>query len=74
MLEVTMNSIRALNIRDRIETIPWRNSNQEAYIGAPGTRIASAKPTAQPVTGEAATALSSRPASAPSKPDHDRGA
>jgi hypothetical protein len=74
MQEMTVNSIRALNVRDRIETIPWRYPNQEPDIGVPSSRIASAKPAAQPVTEKLATALSSKAGSTPVKPDHDCGA
>ena len=64
-LEVNVNSIRALNIRTRIEEIPGRYPNPEPDSGAPSSYIAPVKPAAQPVPEEPATASSSKAAGTP---------
>jgi hypothetical protein len=62
-LEVTMNSIRALNVRTNIEEIPGRHPNPEPGSGAPSSYIAPLKPAMHPVSERPATALNSKPAS-----------
>jgi hypothetical protein len=65
MREVTMNSIRALNVRTRIEEIPGRHPSPEADNSTPSSYIAPFNPAAQPVPEEPATASSCKAASTP---------
>jgi hypothetical protein len=53
-----MNSIRALNVRPGIQEMPGSLPNPEPDTGAPSSRFAPAKGTAQPVPEEAADASS----------------
>jgi hypothetical protein len=65
MLEVTMNSIRALNVRTRIEGNSRGYPNPEPDTFAPSSCIAPFTPAAQPAAEEPATALGSKTAIKP---------
>jgi hypothetical protein len=60
-----MNSIRALNVRTRIEEIPGHHPNPGPDSGAPSSYLAPFEPAAQPGPEEPATASSSEAASTP---------
>jgi hypothetical protein len=61
-----MNSIRALNVRTRIDGNSWGYPNPEPDTFAPQSRIAPlTPPTVQPVAEEPDTALGSETASKP---------
>jgi hypothetical protein len=62
-LQVTMNSIRALNVRTNIEEIPGHHPDPKRGSGAPSSYIAPSKPAVQRVSEKAAAALNSKPAS-----------
>jgi hypothetical protein len=62
-LEVTMNSIRALNVRTNIEEIPGHYRNPKLGSGAPSSYIAPSKPAVHPVSEKPAPAFNSEPAS-----------
>jgi hypothetical protein len=65
VLVVTMNSIRAFNVRPGIQENPGYSPNPEPDTGAPSSGIAPFKPAAQPVAKEPANTLNSRPANTP---------
>jgi hypothetical protein len=60
-----MNSIRALNVRTRIDEIPGRHPSPEPDSNTPSSYLASFNPAAQPVPEEPATASSSKTACTP---------
>jgi hypothetical protein len=62
-LKVTMNSIRALNVRTNIEEIPGHHPNPKPGSDAPSSYIAPLAPAMHPVSEKPAAALSSKPAS-----------
>ena len=60
-----MNSIRALNVRTRIDGNSWGYPNPEPDTFAPQSGIAPLTPAVQPVAEESDTALGSETASKP---------
>jgi hypothetical protein len=60
-----MNSIRALNVRSRIEENPGRYLNTEPDIHAASFGIAPVKPAAKPTAEEPADTRRSKAASTP---------
>jgi hypothetical protein len=65
MLVVTMNSIRAFNVRSRIGENSGRYPNPEPDTGAPTPSTAPLKPTDPPVANDAADTSSSSDESTP---------
>jgi hypothetical protein len=60
-----MNSIRALNVRTRIEEISGRHASPEMDTDTPSSCIAPFHPAAQPVPEQPSTASRSKAKSSP---------
>jgi hypothetical protein len=65
VLVVTMNSIRAFNVRPGIQEIPGTYTKPEPDTGAPSSRIAPKEPAARPVATDPADKLTFRAAGTP---------